>query len=79
MVLPTEAAFLSCLDIDSIIALIYESQLHVRDIEKKGLYICLTSLCLFKFESEVEDTEHESIKLFAKVQNCDFNFVKEEK
>ena len=41
MVLPTEAAFLSCQDIDSIVSMMYENQLHVRYIEKKGYIFVL--------------------------------------
>lgn len=78
MVLPTEAAFLSCRDVDSIISLMYENQLHVCLIEKKGLYVCLTSLCLFPFENEFEDLENDSMRILADVQTRNYNFVNEE-
>lgn len=78
MVLPTEAAFLSCQDIDSIVALMYENRLHVRYITRKGLYICLTSLCLYQFENEFEDIENDSVKILADMKNNNYSFVNEE-
>jgi hypothetical protein len=78
MVLPTEAAFLACQDIDSIVSLMYENQIHVRYITQKGLYICLTSLCLYRFENEFEDLENDSIKILADVQTNNYSFVNEE-
>jgi hypothetical protein len=83
MVLPTEAAFLSCRDVDSIISLMYENRLHVRYVEKKGLYVCLTSLCLYKFENdpadaELEDYEEEAIKILGGSRTENFSFVNED-
>ncbi len=82
MVLPTEAAFLSCRDVDSIISLMYENRLHVRYVEKKGLYVCLTSLCLYGFENEfVEEgteNEDETIKILTDKQTHNYNFIDEE-
>ena len=83
MVLPTEAAFLSCRDVDSIISLMYENQLHVRYVEKKGLYVCLTSLCLYRFDNdladaELEDYEEEAIKILGDIRTENFSFVNED-
>ncbi len=80
MVLPTEAAFLACQDIDSIVSLMYENQLHVQYISNKGLYICLTSLCLFNFENEHIDleSENDSVKILADTKTNNYNFVNEE-
>lgn len=80
MVLPTEAAFLSCQDIDSIVSLMYENQLHVQYIFDRGLYICLTSLCLFQFENEYTDLEKDknSVKILADRKTNNYNFVNEE-
>jgi hypothetical protein len=80
MVLPTEAAFLACQDIDSIVSLMYEDKLHIRYIEQKGMYICLTSLCLYKFENEYEDLgiDNDSIKVLTDVQTDNYKFVSEE-
>ena len=80
MVLPTEAAFLSCQDIDSIVSLMYENQLHVRYVSQKGMYICLTSLCLYQFESDFEDTENEadSVKILSGFQTNEYSFIKED-
>lgn len=80
MVLPTEAAFLACQDIDSIVSLMYENELHVQYISNKGLYICLTSLCLFQFENEFTDLENDknSVKILADTKTNNYNFVNEE-
>lgn len=82
MVLPTEAAFLACQDIDAIITLIYENKIHTRYFEQKGLYICLTSLCLFGFENEFEDTILETdgnpIEILANTQTRNYQFINEE-
>lgn len=82
MVLPTEAAFLACQDIDAIISLIYENKIHTRFFEQKGLYICLTSLCLFSFENEFGDsifeTDGESIEILADTQTRNYQFINEE-
>ena len=54
MTLPSEAAFLACRDFDSIIHLIHANRLHVRYVEKKGLFVCLMSLCLEAFRDEIK-------------------------
>ncbi len=78
MVLPTEAAFLACQDIDSIVSLMYENKLHVRFVSEKGLYICLTSLCLYRFENVFEDYEDDLVKNLADVKSNNFSFVNED-
>lgn len=82
MVLPSEAAFLACQDIDAIIYLIYENKIHTRFFEKKGLYLCLTSLCLFGFENEFEDSilenEGEPIEILADTKTRNYSFINEE-
>lgn len=81
MVLPTEAAFLSCQDIDSIVALMYENQLHVRHLEKKGLYVCLTSLCLYRFENEFEELiteDDEPTEFLTDIKTTNYSFVNKE-
>ena len=55
MTLPSEAAFLACQDIDSIIYLMYANRLHVRHIDKKGLFVCLASLCNQNFTEDPEE------------------------
>lgn len=45
-VLPTEAGFLSGLDLDTIVSLVCANKIHVNEICGRGTYICLTSLCL---------------------------------
>ena len=79
MVLPTEAAFLSCLDVDSIVTLMYSSELHVRQFKEKGLYICMTSLCLYPFEKDFEDAgleieDEETIKVFDEVKTSHLEY-----
>lgn len=82
MVLPTEAAFLACQDIDDIISLVYKNKIHTRFFEKKGLYVCLTSLCLFGFENEFEDaileTDGEPIEILANINTRNYQFINEE-
>ncbi len=82
MVLPTEAAFLSGQDIDRVISLMYERLIHIRYLETKGLYLCLTSLCLYSFEDEFEETileeekESKEFLIDTKIQN--HKFINEE-
>lgn len=80
--MPTEAAFLSCRNIDSIIALMYQNRLHVRYLEKKGLFICLTSLCLFPFDGEFEDPMYEEDKeqteFLSTVKTDNYSFINKE-
>lgn len=82
MVLPTEAAFLACQDIDAIISLIYSNKVHVRYLEKRGLYTCLTSLCLFSFENDFEDSilenDGEPVEILADTKTRNYNFINEE-
>jgi hypothetical protein len=82
MVLPTEAAFLSGRDIDRIISLMYEEEIHVRYIETRGLYLCLTSLCLYRFESEPEETifdeEDTHIRYLTGNRSEKYEFINEE-
>jgi hypothetical protein len=82
MVLPTEAAFLSGRDIDQIISLMYEREIHVRYIETRGLYLCLTSLCLYPFENEFEETifdeESTLIKYLTDSKSEKYEFINEE-
>ena len=60
MTLPSEAAFLACQDIDSIVNLMYANRLHVRHVEQKGLFICLASLCKQTFDETREDIGREN-------------------
>ncbi|MCB1024980.1 MAG: hypothetical protein KDB79_11345 [Acidobacteria bacterium] len=60
MIVPSEAAFLASQDIDSIIYLMFSNRLHVRHVDKKGLFVCLISLCLQSFEIELDDSDKES-------------------
>ncbi|MEZ5344855.1 MAG: hypothetical protein R2681_04780 [Pyrinomonadaceae bacterium] len=60
MIVPSEAAFLASQDIDSIIYLMYSNQLHIRKVDKKGLFVCLISLCMQNFEFETDESEFES-------------------
>ncbi len=79
MALPSEAAFLACKDVDSIIALMYSNQFHLRHFEDRGLYICLTSLCLFPFEWEAETSdEHVTTEILADAKLEKFDLVKQE-
>jgi len=82
MVLPSEAAFLSCRGIDSIISLMYGNRIHIRYIETKGLYICLTSLCLYGFENDFAEPEFEneleSVRILKETHTNEFGFIYEE-
>ena len=76
MTLPSEAAFLACQDVDSIIYLMYANRLHVRRVERKGLFVCLASLCRQTFDDEIANSESENefemIEIDAVANNCDF-------
>lgn len=80
MVLPTEAAFLACQDIDAIISLIYADKIHTRFLKKRGLYVCLTSLCLFSFDNDPEAAALEEagdpVEFLRRTKN--YGFIKEE-
>ena len=82
MVLPTEAAFLSCRDIDAVIGLIYAGDLHVRSFQDKGLFVCMTSLCLYPFESEFTGPTlreyEEPAEILADLKTTNYNFINEE-
>ncbi len=82
MVLPTEAAFLACEDIDSIIALIYSGKLHVYTNDKKDVYICVTSLCSYPFEAEDKDVfledNGEIIEILTEAKTKNHSFMNEE-
>lgn len=78
MVLPSEAAFLSCKDIDSIISLMYENYLHLKYLEARGLLICLTSLCLYGFENESINNEFGTLKIFTDVKKEEIALMNEE-
>ena len=78
MTLPSEAAFLACQDIDSIVFLMYANRLHVRHFDNRGLFVCLTSLCLQSFEDEISEPdfeeEHEMLELETSKESRDFVF-----
>jgi len=82
MVLPTEAAFLACEDIDTIIAMIYSGKLHVHTNDKKDIYICVTSLCSYPFEAEDKDAfleEHgEIIEILTDAKTKNHSYINEE-
>ncbi|MDH3493714.1 MAG: hypothetical protein OEM82_09205 [Acidobacteriota bacterium] len=64
-VLPTEAGFLSGLDLDTIVSLVCAEEIHVHEILGRGTYVCLTSLCLLNTAPESHHSEelYESTKL----------------
>lgn len=79
LVLPTEAAFLSGRDVDSIITLMYENRLHVRRVGGGGLYVCLLSLCLQGLGEGPEETGTKTAeRVLAGVRTGSRRFVTEE-
>ncbi len=74
MALPSEAAFLACQDVDSIIYLMYANRLHVRHVASKGLFVCLASLCSQTFDSKLEKTNYNNELLKIDVGNYDYIF-----
>jgi len=43
---PTEAGFLAGLDLDTIVSSICSGELHVCELPGRGIFVCLTSLCM---------------------------------
>lgn len=82
MVSPTEAAFLACQEINAIIALIYADKIHTRFFKKRGLYVCLTSLCLISFDDDLEAAALEGtgdpVELPGRRRTKNYSFIKEE-
>jgi hypothetical protein len=82
MVLPTEAAFLSGQDINLIISLMFANSLHVRYLDERRSFICLTSLCLFSFENEFEtanqESEQQTLEIISDRKISNYNFINEE-
>lgn len=74
MIAPSEAAFLASQDIDSIIYLMYSNRLHVRQVDKKGLFVCLISLCMQTFEVELEDNGTESEVALIELESGDTSY-----
>ena len=78
MILPSEAAFLACQDIDLIVCLIYARRLHVGRLPEQGIFVCLTSLCLASFDEDLTDddtdfeSEHELFELESPLGRQDF-------
>ena len=75
MTLPSEAAFLACQDIDSIVYLMYANRLHVRHIERKGLFVCLASLCQETFDDDFEDMRCENDSDAVKIGTANYNLL----
>lgn len=79
MVVPTEAAFLTRRDINSIVLMMFSSLLHTRCFGENGFFICLTSLCMLSFEDEdMEKEDNEILEITTNLETRNYSFINEE-
>ena len=74
---PTEVAFLSGFDLNHVVSLVCSNELHTQETARRGVFICLTSLCLLSLTPEVYEEDYEIIESLTDINEGEMLFLED--